>query len=395
METLKQYQPELYREEGRFLNDTLIKHYCFNGEVDKLGKAVSEALKIPYHYDGMYLQWLRMLYHGYVTIVDQAIEQEYQVIKSSPNVMEEAIVKTGTLKYYIELEKLYTRYKQDGVFDTDHFASVITQFDYSFDANSLEVFEQLLTTDSVALATLVKGSTQDSKLNITYVELLFLKWMHGYNCPFYVSGLYWSNFLQFYIAEGAEGTWLQRLAIERQRFDTYINSLYNEHTDFSINAALAIWGAEYWIDFLAEYQLNVKKGLLREQKTVVNNWKINFKSNNKYHLWQYKFLHNWFAPKARGKAGIALEASTFLESYSLELPFYSAENIKELLNDLKGLQKEEVPKKKITPRKVQELETTIGRNDKVSVEYPDGTMKKDVKYKKVMNDVLSGKCKLL
>jgi hypothetical protein len=31
-------------------------------------------------------------------------------------------------------------------------------------------------------------------------------------------------------------------------------------------------------------------------------------------------------------------------------------------------------------------------NDKVSIKYPDGTIKTDVKYKKVEDDVESGKC---
>lgn len=37
----------------------------------------------------------------------------------------------------------------------------------------------------------------------------------------------------------------------------------------------------------------------------------------------------------------------------------------------------------------------IGRNDKVSVKYTDGKILKDVKFKKVMKDVASGKCELI
>lgn len=37
----------------------------------------------------------------------------------------------------------------------------------------------------------------------------------------------------------------------------------------------------------------------------------------------------------------------------------------------------------------------IGRNDKVSVKYVDGAVKKDIKYKKVMRDLKAGKCELL
>ena len=37
----------------------------------------------------------------------------------------------------------------------------------------------------------------------------------------------------------------------------------------------------------------------------------------------------------------------------------------------------------------------IGRNDKVSVKYTDGKVLKEVKFKKVMKDVQSGKCELI
>ena len=37
-------------------------------------------------------------------------------------------------------------------------------------------------------------------------------------------------------------------------------------------------------------------------------------------------------------------------------------------------------------------EKVAGRNDKVTVQYPDGRVIKDVKYKKVEDDVKNGRC---
>jgi hypothetical protein len=37
----------------------------------------------------------------------------------------------------------------------------------------------------------------------------------------------------------------------------------------------------------------------------------------------------------------------------------------------------------------------IGRNDKVTVKYKDGTLQTDVKFKKVEDDLKSGKCELV
>ena len=43
----------------------------------------------------------------------------------------------------------------------------------------------------------------------------------------------------------------------------------------------------------------------------------------------------------------------------------------------------------VAPRKVEKV---IGRNDKVTVRYSDGTTKADVKYKSVEQDIADGKC---
>ena len=47
------------------------------------------------------------------------------------------------------------------------------------------------------------------------------------------------------------------------------------------------------------------------------------------------------------------------------------------------------PEEKIMPVK---SERVAGRNDKVTVQYPDGRVLKDVKYKKVEDDIHEGKC---
>jgi preprotein translocase subunit SecA len=57
-----------------------------------------------------------------------------------------------------------------------------------------------------------------------------------------------------------------------------------------------------------------------------------------------------------------------------------------------GAQEAPLEKPKQEPMKALRLP---GRNDKVSVRYPDGTVKKDVKFKSVEEDVLSNRCMLI
>jgi preprotein translocase subunit SecA len=52
------------------------------------------------------------------------------------------------------------------------------------------------------------------------------------------------------------------------------------------------------------------------------------------------------------------------------------------------------PQQQKTEEKVMPVksEKIAGRNDKVTVQYPDGRVLKDVKYKKVEEDIQAGRC---
>ena len=53
---------------------------------------------------------------------------------------------------------------------------------------------------------------------------------------------------------------------------------------------------------------------------------------------------------------------------------------------------QEIPQEKIAPVKSQKI---AGRNDRVTVQYSDGNVKKDIKYKSVEADVLNNRCVVL
>ena len=52
----------------------------------------------------------------------------------------------------------------------------------------------------------------------------------------------------------------------------------------------------------------------------------------------------------------------------------------------------QAPRREVEITKPRQVTKTIGRNDKVTVKYSDGTTKKDVKYKTVEKDVIANKC---
>jgi preprotein translocase subunit SecA len=68
------------------------------------------------------------------------------------------------------------------------------------------------------------------------------------------------------------------------------------------------------------------------------------------------------------------------------------EESKSLLTGGGQPQPDRPPQEKVMPAKSQKI---AGRNDKVSVQYPDGRVLRDVKYKKVEDDILNNRCILI
>jgi preprotein translocase subunit SecA len=70
------------------------------------------------------------------------------------------------------------------------------------------------------------------------------------------------------------------------------------------------------------------------------------------------------------------------------------EESKSLLSGGAGNGRQEQPQQNRPPEKVMPVksEKIAGRNDKVSVQYPDGRVRRDVKYKIVEDDILNNRC---
>ena len=82
----------------------------------------------------------------------------------------------------------------------------------------------------------------------------------------------------------------------------------------------------------------------------------------------------------------------FYYSQIRKQPVQQKEESKSLLSGGGGQQQAQPnrpPQEKVMPIKSDKV---AGRNDKVSVQYPDGTVLRDVKYKKVEEDILNNKC---
>ena len=387
--TLRQKQPKIYEQEHKYFSSSLIKYYCFEGNTIKVSETLANAIEPNYDYDDLHIVLLRLLYHNYIDLVDSVIVQEYQSVKNSPDLLDGAAEDLAVIKFYIELEKHYKHYETTQQLDLTAFSSEMAKFDYQFNEKFLKSLKEGLTANSLDIPQLIQASVDDTD-SILLVELSFLRWMRQFNCDFTTSGLLWNNYYIYFLKKGKGSTWGHRTTITQERLTDYMSWLGGMVLDLRINQALAIWGMEYMLEYLHQFDLVTGRPPYKEQKHFIDKAKKSFKKNNDFDLWEYSFIHHWLPVKPDEHIAFEEEKVLFKESYDkVYTPSESS-----ALPDFDSLITQKV-EEQLPPSPLVKLDRKIGRNEKVSVKYPDGTIKSEVKYKKVMDDVLTGKCELI
>jgi len=391
-EVIKNRQPKLYAKEGDFINEALIKYYCFKNDGEKLKEQVKAFISRDYDYDILLQGFNQLLYNQHVIQVNRIIEQEYENVKNSSKLIEGAEFDLAIVKYYIELEKIFSQHKEKK-FDNEIslFRKKIYQYGFNFNDQYCKQIEIGLFNDSeVDILDLLKEFPKDRSYIMATIEMQFLKLMQSKNCPFPIGGMIWYNLFQYFEDHKARN-WKNYFTFKKSSFNKFLNSRSGFFIDNRIETALLIWGSSYFVDFIYQNQIILNDKYL-DQKKLLNELKNEFKESSKFDLWEYNFIHKWEREENTSLDEWKREIDEFESSYKLEFDHYEFEE-SELDQLIEDLLFEEVHSNEITKPHVSLPK--IGRNEKINVRYRDGTIKKDIKYKKVMNDIRSGDCEII
>ncbi len=387
---LKNKQPILYEKEGEYINEALIKYYCFTKNKEKLKTQIEDTITREYDYDLLRISIKRLLYHQYVNQVNKIIELEYKNVKESPKLIQGAEFDLALIKYYIELEQLYINQKEDSSFDLTSFTKKISQYGFILDNDYYKQIEFGLFNNSVDM--LKKQLTEfpnDKSYIMASLEMRFLKFMQERKCSFPVGGMIWQNLFR-YFEERKTKNWNNYFEIDRQSFRMFINSLSGFLFQNTIEKALIIWGSSYFLDFMYQVQI-ILENQYHNQKEIIESVKSKFKEINKHDLWEFSFIHIWTPDETTSLENWNAERNLFESSYQLEI---APEEFNDLKLDKLFGNSIPNPENLISSPQPAVRAKKIGRNEKVNVKYIDGTIKKDIKYKKVESDIINGKCEI-
>jgi len=217
------------------------------------------------------------------------------------------------------------------------------------------------------------------------------------NMSFPVSGSIW-NYLYEYWENGKKEVNPQKyFDLKEKEFKGYVRNKSGMILDYRFVSVLILWGSSYVYDYLklaklieaAEYE-NVKKTIKSLKESLIN--------ENSVDLWRYDFVHNWERSKMVSEEEQKTEQEIFKKSLNQKegisdkndgFFIESQAEIEERLFGFEESMQESQPAP--TKRKLPK----IGRNERVTVKYKDGTIKEQIKFKRVKEDLEKGNCEMI
>lgn len=388
---LKIHQEELYKEYGDYLNESLIEYYCFLEDLGKVKENLIDFIEREYDYDLLLRSIKQIQYNGYSDINDKLIEKEFTKVRDSSDLIDGAEFELAKFKYHIELEKLF-KSSEKGSYNWIEFGERISPYGFKFNEGYLAALETGLLKKGLADEglDLLKDFPKEKTYIMGTLEMMFLKYMDQKGCCFPISGVIWYELFQ-YFENKKERNWANYFKIEKKSYEQFLSSKNGFLSDNTIDIVLILWGSSYFLDFIKKLGVINQEQYLA-QKELVNKVMLKIREKNRHYLWKYSFVHKWENYEGEELAERELVEKEFKASYDLpielgELDMLKFDNLfKEPLIDAPG---------NISPQRLIKSERKIGRNEKVTVKYSNGTVKKDIKYKHVLKDIEEGKCEIV
>lgn len=406
-EMLANHQPLVLEEARPYLDDVLLKFYLFHEKREAVAALVDESFENfeTRDYD-MTVRGIRQLVlAGYTAEVERWVDHTYRAVDEDPDLLPTATLNLSLWKGYALLEKAYRHYRETGQFDWTQFRSEGKAFGWEVSDRFFEYSEKSFTQTPAETGREAKALFPEGRpFAVSILQKSFMKYMFAKGMTFQASGVLWDFFHQYWEDNNPENNYFSLAPISIYAFAGRLSGMV---LDLRFHGAAILWGASHVYDFLQE------AGLIDEKRhEAYAEWLTEarrlFMEECSNVLWEFQFVLRWPEPSPRMATQRAWEETNFRASYEQapEDPFSvldekEAEALREKFHEpreswLDFLPELPSPSKELHARPVPVRQgRKIGRNERVTVRYTDGTIKKDLKYKKVQGDIEEGLCELV
>lgn len=143
-ELLQEKYPKIYDEFFEYYNKFLVDYHTFYGNREEVHKAFSKFIEKPIEsYDNYFESFLQLVYYdSYHDLLAKAIDQNFEEVADSPELIGGAEFELAMAKYYSTLEHSYK--PDENKFEKNKFIESIKKIYFRFDENSINTIEKYL-----------------------------------------------------------------------------------------------------------------------------------------------------------------------------------------------------------------------------------------------------------
>lgn len=314
---LQTKQPKIYEEYHQYFDDFLIDYYCFHNQVNMLKQPVENFFTNPAQgIDEFLSSFRKLLYYQQIELIDSIVINMYQKIENSPGILDGAGYELAIAKFYIELEKQYKYFLNNGNFEWGNFINNLKKYNFNFEPGFLPSLENGFIVNNLSIQGLKEYLEKDTNNFSTFIEGYFLKSMLNKGFSFPLSGKIWDEMLEFWTngKENKEYDLENHFCIEYDAFLEFLNiKSGGPFFDNSADMAAIIWGAQYIYDFLQENGIN--KETYAKAFDILNIQKARLITKRLTNLWSYNFIHKWEKADSISQSEFEAEHNIFKKSY--------------------------------------------------------------------------------
>ncbi len=404
-----------YKKQRTIYNDHLIEYHCAKNDSESLAIPVQDFKDDPLADVDMTFRAVKLLLrYGYTEWIDEIATKSFKLVRDSDKVWSDGYF-FALIKFMNLLEEAYTNFKNNQPIEWEGYTDQLKAYDLTLEQEIIEGYEKAFASSLESLSQNFKTEYTNKENGLKFLSKCFYVYLKEKGVPFIISQSFFWGLNSYWSEENKKYKYEKYFSLEQASFKKYILSKTGMIIDYRFQSVSILYGAAYIYDFLLESNLITQESY-DKTKEIIQSLKTAFIQENLPYLWKYNFVHQWPQPNMLSDEEWAAEKASFKRCES--------ESFKSLREEIEPgffrLTKEEQAKHKpifmnfdndrrpiIKPAKSNNKDNRtvrfvearvgpkIGRNEKVTVEYNDGTIKKDVKYKKVMKDVENGACKII
>ena len=316
IDIIQKHQPELYKESFVYLNDFLVKYYCFHHNTSKVEEAFSLFIDNPLEsYDKYLLAYRVLLFYQKSELLNRAIVENYPIVDESEDIIGGGYDLAIT-KMYMTLQEAYE--DQDKGFDKVDFSAKLEKYGFEIDDDILSAFQDSLSQSQLNIYEINTLFAEDRVSSIVILRGYFLRYMYERGFEFYLSGHIWDKMVGLWEEKKKKAKTLgSYFRVTTASFDKYLAGFNNIFLSDQPTMIATLWGSVYIYDFLHKLEIvstEIYQDFLKTSQKLKGDIIGIFTPD----LWCSNFVHHWQKPDSVSEDEFREEHSIFTKSISLQ-----------------------------------------------------------------------------